>query len=271
MEQKTEIKIPHLSAPVDYADFLDKILSAMYALTKPSSSKEIQGKDSKLADSQSIGRGASYLVYLGLATEKGHRGKFELSDKGRTIEVEKVQGKGEEANRIWAKVLSEHPLYGFIGSYISEKGGGIQGSSIGLAEYLRQLRGANWSSAFIREGGKRLCRLYASKGLLSFDADKDVITLIALTAPPQVVPDKSGQTQSLVKPFAQVQQVPVGVNQSVVPSSPSYGLTTNVSIEISIDAKDDTSVSNLIDLIRALRGEKVERTSGKPSKENSGT
>lgn len=254
-EQTAKAKLPHYSSPLDYTGFLDKILLALFNLSKPSTSTEIKSKDAKLPAAQATGRGAAFLVYLGLAQEKGGRNKFELADPGREIAVEKIQGREEQANRLWQQALARHPLYGYIKDYIAEKGGGFQGSPIGLGDYLRQIARADWSPSFYREGGKRLCQLYASKGLITYDQAKDTFSLAA--AP--VVPSPQPPIQPAPGPGTVQPPVPPGgtwpINPPVIPS----GLTTSISIEIAVDTKDDNAVSNLIDVIRALRGENVER------------
>jgi len=255
-EQKGKAKLPHYSSPLDYAGFLDRIVLALFNLSKPSTSKEIREKDAKLPAAQATGRGAAFLVYLGLAQEKGGRNMFELIGLGREIGVNKVQGKEEAANKLWQEALTKHPLYGYIKDYIADKGGGVQGSPIGLGDYLRQIAQADWSPSFYREGGKRLCQLYASKGLLAYDQAKDTFTLAEFKPIVQPPPTPPAQPPGGGGP---IQVPPLGAGQTVNPPVTSPGLTATVSIEVKVDTRDDKSVSNLIDVIRALRGEKVER------------
>ena len=248
---------------------MDRIVQALFDLGKPSTSKEIKEKDPKLPEAQATGRGAAFLVYLGLVLEKGGRNKFELSEPGRQIAVEKVRGNEQEATKLWQQALSNHPVYGYIKDFVAEKGGGVQGSPIGLGDYLKEIAKEDWGKAFVREGGRRLVRLYASKGLLTYDVDKDTFALGEVKPIAPLPPQNLSPQQPQAGPGAG--QVPApGAGQSGYPPAPTSGLTTTVSIEVTVDTKDDNSVSNLIDVIRALRGEKVERK-GKDSDEQDKT
>jgi len=233
---KKEVKLPHLRLPVQLAQFSDKLISVLYKLSKPSSAQELKQKETGLPDPLTIGRGLSYLEYLGIVRRTGGKGIYELTDDGRKIGIELYQNNKANADDIWRTLLKSHPLYGYIQEYIQKKGGGVRGSSIGLGEYLRDLAGEKWTSTFVKEGGKRLCDIFADKGLLVFNADEDSISIpskeIALV-PPTPPPTVAPTTPSEKIPPTLAPQMP-----QVAP----LGIPFGVSIRLRIEVTKDTSV-----------------------------
>lgn len=241
-EIKKVIKLPHLVTPIEFGDFLNKIVYVLYRLSKPSSSKEIKEKESSLPLQETIGRGSSYLIYLGLAIERGGRGKFELNENGRKIAVEMAQGRQEEADKIWKEVLQNHYLYELIKKYILEKCSGLTGSSIGLGEYLREESKQKWVSIFVKEGAKRLCNLYSSKGLLEFNIKEDIISLpkIKEPIPPTPLIPTPSPPITVLKPAVSQEEIlkptPIAISKEIQP------MQMNVNIQLSIQITDQTNI-----------------------------
>jgi len=206
-------------------------------LSKASNTKELKERDSSLPQRRTIGRGLSYLDYLGVVKRKGGKGIYELTDDGRKIGVALYQNENEKADEIWRGLLKNHSLHKHIQNYIQEKGGGIRGSSIGLAEYLRELSGEDWKTGFLRAGGQRLCELFAARGLLTFDREEDSMFLPTemkaptppLQPPPQLPPQPPREVTA--RPSSQ-QQFP-----STMPSPALF----NVDVQLKIEVSKDTS------------------------------
>jgi len=223
-----KIKLPHLRLPADLGSFLDKIILDLYRLSKPSTAQELKEKDSSLPDPITIGRALSYLDYLGIVRRTGGKGVYELTDEGRKIGVELYQDNRQKADEIWKVLLEKHQIYSYIKEYIQEKGGGVRGSSIGLAEYLRDISGEKWKTAFLKAGGARLCNLFASKGLLKYDEKEDEISLPmeGISAPPVRQPSSA--------------TAPQGEHEVFLQPSSARGLF-NVDIQLKIEITKDTS------------------------------
>jgi len=214
--------------PADIGSFLDRIILDLYRLSKPSTAKELKEKNSNLPDPVTIGRALSYLDYLGIVRRTGGKGVYELTDEGRKIGIELYQNNQQKADEIWKVLLEKHQIYSYIKEYIREKGGGVRGSSIGLAEYLRDISGEKWKTAFLKAGGARLCNLFASKGLLKYDEKEDEISL----------PKKEISTPS-------VRQLPSAVTPQIeherLLQPPSTQGVFNVDIQLKIEITKDTS------------------------------
>jgi len=233
-----EIKLPHLRLPADLHSFLDKLILNLYKLSKPSSAKELKEKDSSLPDPVTISRGLSYLDYLGIIIRSG-KGIYELTDEGRKIGIEQYQDKIENADEIWRRILKKHPLYLHIKKYIQVKGGGVRGSSIGLAEYLRDLAGKDWKTTFLKAGGQRVCNIFASKGLLTYDKKEDSISIPPdLEAPPP--PPDQQQKPPLPPPPPKGGKIPPPPYQQYSKTTPSSALF-NVDVQLKIEISKDTT------------------------------
>ena len=240
MSEQLEIKLPHLCSPIDYDEYLDKILLAMYKTGKTASSKEIVQKDSSLGDNRCVGRATSFLGHLGLVD--GKKSRFNLSESGREIALAFEEGRNEKAHKSWQKTLKAHNLYSELEKYMSAQGG-KRGSSIGFADHLRKLVGKDWGTRYLKEGGKRLCILFANKGLLTFNRDEDSISF-PLQPPPQVTPPTT----------------PPSIPPTTLPTPPSVSVqgTLPYTINITVEAKDADSIKQLIELIKELRKQKLE-------------
>jgi hypothetical protein len=244
MSSQTKIKIPHLCSPTTYDEYLDKILLAIYRLGKASTSKDIVGKDSSLEDHVCVGRAASFLSYIGLV--EGERSPFNLSPLGRQIAIALHEGRNQDALNLWQKALTSHNLYSELQKYI-EAQGGRRGTSLGFAEHLRTLAGKDWVTRYVQEGGKRLCVLFANKGLLTFDRGDDAISFPTGVLPPTTPPTAPPTALPTTPP-------------TTPPTPPGAGVrgTLAYTINIVIEAKDADSIKQVINLIRELTGRKAE-------------
>lgn len=238
MSEQTKVKLPHICSPIAYDEYLDKILLAIYKIGKAATSKEIAGKDSSLEDYICVGRAASFLSYLGLF--KGERSPFELSPSGREIAIALTEGKNDVVLDLWQQTLKGHSLCSELQQYIKAQGG-KRGSSLGFAEHLRKLAGKNWNTTYMKEGGKRICILFANKGLLKFNRDEDSISF-----PTEAPAAITGKTQPPTTVTAQIT------------SQASEGATSTLpfTINITVEAKDASSIKEVINLIRELTGRK---------------
>jgi len=238
MSTQKEVKLPHLCSPVTYDEYLDKILLAIYKAGKVATSKEIAGKDSSLEDHICVGRASSFLSYLGLF--KGERSHFELSPSGREMAIALTEGKNDVALSLWQKTLKGHSLYSELQQYIKDQGG-KRGTSLGFAEHLRKMAGKDWNTKYMQEGGKRICVLFANKGLLKFDRNDDSISF-----PSGALAATTGAPQALTTVTTQVT------------SQASGGVTGTLpfTINITVEAKDADSIKEVINLIRELTGRK---------------
>jgi len=247
MSIETKVKIPHVCSPIAYDEYLDKILLALYLLGKAANSKEIVGKDSSLGDQICVGRAASFLSYLGLF--KGERSHFEPSPSGRAIAIALAEGKKDVPLSLWQQCLKGHSLYSELQNYMKEQGG-IQGTSRGFGEYLRKLAKKEWGTSYVKEGGKRLCILFANKGLLTFKRDEDVISFPSV-APPTPPPTPSPTPQPATPPIPP---------PTPTPTPPIAGVqgTLQYTINIAVEAKDAESIKQVIALIKELKGQKEE-------------
>lgn len=241
MSESTKIKLPHQSSPVDYDEYLDKILLAMYKTGKTASSKEIIQKDSSLGNNRCVGRAAAFLSYLGLVD--GKKSRFNLSELGRDIALALEEKRNENARTLWQQSLKAHYLYSELQKYLNQQGG-KRGTSLGFADFLRKLAEKKWGTTFLKEGGKRLCNLFANKGLLTFNRDEDSISLQVDVVPP--TPPTTPPT------------IPPATPPSVPSTLPSAQGNLPYSINITVEAKDADSIKQLIELIKELTRRKPE-------------
>jgi len=229
------------NSPVNYDEYLDKILLAMYKTGKTASSKEIVQKDASLKDNRCVGRAAAFLNYLGLVD--GKKSRFKLSESGRDIALALEEKRNERARTLWQQSLKAHDLYSQLQKYVSEQGG-KRGTPLGFADYLRKLADKKWGTMFLREGGKRLCTLFAKKGLLTFNREDDFISFQKDTPPP--TPPTTPPT------------IPPAPPPSVPSTLPSAQGNLPYSINITVEAKDADSIKQLIELIKELTRRKPE-------------
>jgi len=246
MSAESKVKIPHLCSPIAYDEYLDKILLAIYRLGKASTSKDIVGKDSSLEDHVCVGRAASFLSYLGLTD--GERSPFNLSPLGRQIAIALHEGRNEDALNLWQKALTSHSLHSELQKYI-EAQGGRRGTSLGFAEHLRTLAGKDWITKYVQEGGKRLCILFASKGLLTFNRDEDAISFPTQVQAPTAPPTTPSAPTT----------VPTTISTQVTSQAPRMPTSTlPFTINITVEAKDADSIKEVINLIKELTRQKGE-------------
>jgi hypothetical protein len=239
MSKQTKVKLPHLCSPITYDEYLDKILLAIYKVGKAATSKEMVVKDSSLEDNRCTGRAASFISYLGLV--KGERSPFDLSPSGREIAIALMEGKEKVALNLWRQTLKAHSLYSELQQYIEDQGG-KRGTSLGFAEHLRKLAGKDWNTRYLHEGGKRICVLFANKGLLEFNRDEDSISF-PTTTPPATTETPTDET----------------VTTQVTSQAPTDIVTTSTLpfvVNITIEAKDADSIKQVINLVRELTGRK---------------
>jgi len=231
-----ETKLPHLRLPVDLHSFLDKLTLGLYRLSKASRAKELKEKDSSLPDPVTIGRALSYLEYLGVV-KRTKKGIYELTEEGRKIGIELYQNQTVRADEIWRSILQNHILYEHIQNYIREKGGGVRGSSIGLAEYLRDLAGKDWKTSFLKAGGQRLCDIFGAKGLLIYDKEEDSISFppeMEIPTPPTQLP-----VSPPPQPSREVTAPPSSQQRfSIAAHSPAL---FNVDVQLKIEVSKDTT------------------------------
>jgi hypothetical protein len=247
-----EIKFPHSCSPVEYDKYLDKILYTIYRVGKASSSKEIQQKDSTLGDHICIGRGCSFLSWLGLL--KGKQSPFDFTEEGRQIAIEIAQGKEDLALNVWKKILPAHELYSELQTYMKAQGGN-SGTSLGFGEHLRKLSGKSLNSNFVKEAGKRICVLLAGKGLLDFNREEDIISFP--TEGTKVPPKPPITPQAPSVPATSTQPVKVNISGSP-PIQANLHTNLPCNINITVEAKDPDSIKQVINLIRELTGQKSE-------------
>lgn len=241
MSKQTKVKLPHLCSPITYDEYLDKILLAIYKVGKAATSKEMVTKDSSLHDHVCVGRAASFLSYLALV--KGERSPFDLSPSGRKIAIALMESKENVALNLWQKTLKTHSLHSELLQYIKDQGG-KRGTSLGFAEHLRKLAGKDWSTKYLHEGGKRICVLFANKGLLEFNRDEDSISF-PTTTPPATTETHTDET---ARSLAQV--------TSQAPTDIVTTSTLPFVVNITIEAKDADSIKQVINLVRELTGRK---------------
>lgn len=241
MSEPTKIKLPHNCSPVNYDEYLDKILLAIYRLGRASTSKDIIGKDSSLESYHCVGRAASFLSYIGLT--EGERSPFNLSPSGRQLAIALHENRDEDVFKLWQQSLKGHDLYSELQKYIKAQGGG-RGTSLGFAEHLRSLAKKQWGTRYVQEGGKRLCVLFANKGLLTFDRADDAVSFPSSVPPPTAPPAIPPTLQPAPPPAA----------------SPSGGVREALpyAINITVEARDADSIKELINLIRELEKRKAE-------------
>ena len=239
MSELTKVKLPHFCSPIAYDEYLNKILLAIYRLGKASTSKEIVGKDSSLEDYVCVGRGASFLSYLGLA--EGDRSPFNLSPLGRQIAIALHENRSEDALSLWQQTLRGHNLYSELQKYIEAQGGG-RGTSLGFAEHLRTLAKKTWQTKFVQEGGKRLGSLFSNKGLINFNRDEDSISF------PTEAPITARVSEAVSAGTLTLGQPPAKIGTGALPCT----------INITVEAKDADSIKEVINLIRELTGRKAE-------------
>ena len=144
---------------------------------------------------------------------------------------------------------STYDLYSELQKYISDQGG-KRGSSLGFADHLRKRAEKKWATRYLREGGKRLCILFANKGLLTFNRDEDSISF-----PTGVLPPTPPTTPPTTPPSVPPTLPPT------TPPTPTSGVvqgTLPYTINITVEARDADSIKQVIELIRELTRRKAE-------------
>ena len=174
-ESSAKPRLPHFYIPKDIGPFFDSLVLALFKLSKRSSAGEVLKKDPNLKNEEAVSRGLAYLAYIGVVTRK--KGGYELEEKGRQIGVALIENRADQVDLLWRGVLQAHKLHSLVEEYITEEGAGVRGSSIGLGEFIRRKAGEKWKSHFVKEGGKRLAKLFQSKGLVGYDEQDDSIKL----------------------------------------------------------------------------------------------
>jgi hypothetical protein len=239
----TEMKLPHSSLPADISPFLDKLVLDLYKLSKAATPKELKEKDSGLPDPIVTGRALSYLEYLGIIKRSGGKGVYELTDGGRKIGIELYQNNNAKADGIWKEILMNHPIYKHIQEYIKQKVGGVLGSTIGLAEYLKEIANEKWKTGFLKEGGKRLCNIFSAKGLLTYDTKEDSISIPSGIGAPTI--PSQPPSQPLPQGPPTVPTLPA--QAQLLTTTPSQALF-DIDVELKIEVTKDTP-SELADKI----------------------
>ncbi len=250
MSASEKVKLPHFCAPIDFDVHLDKIISSIYRVGKAATSKEIVAKDNSLGDFVCVGRACSFLSYVGLL--EGERSPFALSPIGREIALALEEKNTAAAINLWQQILKRHSLYSQLQKYIAEQGG-KRGTPLGFGEHLRKLAQAKWSSNFVREGGKRLCVLFAGKGLLNFDRSEDSISFQQITAPQN---ETNQQNVSQNASNASPSDLPQHASLVIRNQPASLGLLS-YTINVNVEAKDAQSIREVINLIKELKEQKV--------------
>jgi hypothetical protein len=212
LSTKTEatIQLPHFQIPKNIGEFLDRILETYPNLAKPSTPKEYYTANKSLKGAAPAQRGLFYLKYLGLM-EDPERGKYRPTPVGVEITKHLKAKHPEDAKRIWQRILTDHVLFRMLKDYFKE--GGV-GTGEGFGDYLSK-HGAH-AKSYVKVGGQKLCRLFASKGLVKYNEDDDTFTIEEVKAP-------------LVIP-------PSGITPPLEPPAPGTAMTYHIEINLNVDA-----------------------------------
>lgn len=164
MSKEVSVTLPHFQLPADLGDYLDKLILTYNSLAKPSTSAEFLKKNKELEKRGIVGRGLAYLVQLDLMKRAG-RGKYDPTASGQTIRKALVSGGNTQ--QAWQAELKKHKLFAMMQDYLKE----VEdvGTAVGFGNHVRTAEGRNWARQFTEDGGRRICSLFASKGLINYD------------------------------------------------------------------------------------------------------
>mgnify|MGYP001073909449 FL=1 len=169
MSERADITLPHFQLPPDIADYFDKLIITYHKLAKPSTSDDFVSKNKELGPSSIVGRGLSYLTRLGLMKKVGH--KYDLEPNAQVLRSALVSDDKNKATQEWQSMLKQHELFAMMEEYLDSVSG--MGTAIGFGNYVRTKLGADWGKKFTEDGGRRLCWLFGSKGLVGYDQDTE--------------------------------------------------------------------------------------------------
>ena len=178
MSERADVTLPHFQLPSDIADYFDKLIITYHKLAKPSTSDDFASKNKELGPSAIVGRGLSYLTRLGLMKKDGH--KYNLESNAQALRSALVSDDKKKATQEWQSILKQHELFAMMGEYLDSVSG--VGTAIGFGSHVRTKVGAKWGKKFTEDGGRRLCWLFGSKGLVSYDPSTENLSS-KITAP----------------------------------------------------------------------------------------
>jgi len=163
---ETELTLPHFQLPAELGEYLDKLIMTYHRLGKPSTSKEFADKNKDLGKSAIVCRGLPFLSHVGVM-KIAKRGNYDLAPAGQPIRTALVSGDEERARQAWQTILREHKLFDMTKKYLESEHG--TGTAVGLGWYVNNAAKKGWGKQFTEDGGRRLCSLFQSKGLIDYD------------------------------------------------------------------------------------------------------
>ncbi len=171
MSKEVSVTLPHFQLPANLGDYLDKLILTYHNLAKPSTSAEFANKNKELGKKQLVGRGLAYLVNLGLMKKAG--GGYDLTPPGQLIRKALVSKKDQQ--QVWQTELKKHKLFMMMQTYLKQEEG--MGTAVGFGNYVKSTEGKSWKKQFTEDGGRRICSLYSSKGLIKYDEETGSISI----------------------------------------------------------------------------------------------
>ena len=192
--KEVNVTLPHFQLPADLGDYLNKLMLTYHNLAKPSTSAEFLKKNKELGKRGIVGRGLAYLVQLNLMKRAG-RGKYDLTATGQIIRKALVSG--GNAQQPWQAELKKHKLFAMMQNYLKQVEG--VGTAVGFGNWVRTAEGRNWARQFTEDGGRRICSLFASKGLINYDENTGNFSFKETAlAPVQVVTDQPAAAERVL-------------------------------------------------------------------------
>lgn len=238
LAKDVSVTLPHFQLPADLGEFLDKLILTYHSLAKPSTSAEFAKKNKDLGKHRIVGRGLAYLVNLGLMKKAG--GGYDLTSSGQL--VRKALVSKTNVQQAWQLELKKHGLFKMMQDYLKQEEG--MGTAVGFGNYVKTTEGKNWAKQFTEDGGRRICSLYASKGLMNYDEETGSVSMRA-GAGEMPSPDERGGASK------ERELLYVGINSA---------RTLNVRVSSDLDPKKRKEIIDMI--LSAASGE----TNGKVTK-----
>jgi len=163
---KIGIKIPSHNSLTP--SLLDELLKTVVTSRKIVDARRIRLRLQERSHIGIVSTGLSYLAYLG-ALEKVHGG-YKPSRLGKRIGKSLAQEHQEEANVVWSELLRRHRLFGVFEGYFSS-GSDRPFTVEDFSSYLKKKAHAAWDLSKTKSRVKRLCELFAEKGLIEYQND----------------------------------------------------------------------------------------------------
>jgi hypothetical protein len=232
-----QVTLPYFQLPADTGEYLNKLITTYHRLLKPSTSNEFAAKNKELGDRKVVGRGLGYLVQLGIM-KRVSRGKYDLDVTGQSLKAALVSGETNTSQREWQAILKKHKLFAMMQEYLQDKAG--VGTAVGFGTYVRTKLRKDWGKQFTEDGGRRLCSLFNSIGLIQYDQESGNFSL------KEVEPEKVKGTEEKVK-LAERNLLRVWVDQ-----------TGNTNVAVSEELGPELS-RKIVDMVLGAREKKAEK------------